>query len=102
MTQTRTTHAAAPVQPHFEVHRSTLRETGAALGLAALWTLFWFVFVLALASPSPARSAPLDGREPAPALLDVRAAAARLLGPAQPDQGPSSRGVASPEPVGAG
>ncbi|MCM2334168.1 MAG: hypothetical protein NDI82_09480 [Anaeromyxobacteraceae bacterium] len=75
--------SAAHAQPEgglrFEVHRSALAEAGADAALGAAWVLLWLVFLLALAPPAAAQGAW-----------------------AQPDPGPSARGVAQLEAAGAG
>lgn len=113
--------AATQVHPagdlHFEVHRTALAEAGADAALGAAWALLWLLFVLALAPPAPALGqepsalgpgpalAPAVEWLPFPAALPPPPAPAWQLGAgagAQPDPGPSARGVAPPDPGGAG
>jgi hypothetical protein len=102
-------HAAVqprPGQIRFEVHRSALAEASADAAMGMAWILLWLVFVLALAQPAPARGGqpgPID----APAACVVTdpgslACQGKAGTPAQPVPGPSSRGVASHDPAGAG
>jgi hypothetical protein len=91
-------HAVVPAraagQPHFEVHRSAFAEAGADAAWGAAWILFWLVFLLAVAQPVPGGglrgSAGGAGRTPAMGVS------------AQPEPGPSSRGVAPCDASGAG
>lgn len=76
---THAAHADPTGGLRFEVHRSALAEAGADAALAAAWILLWLVFILALAPPAAAPG-----------------------GWAQPDPGPSARGVAQVEPPTAG
>lgn len=93
-------HAATRTRPapalHFEVHRSALAEAGADAALAVAWILLWLVFVLALAPPTRAWS---GSAAAGPAAPSARASADAW---AQPDAGPSARGVAPADPGGAG
>jgi hypothetical protein len=90
-TRSRPAHAL-----HFEVHRSALAEAGADAALAATWVMLWLVFLLALAPPTRAWSGSAAAGQAPPS------ARASVDVPAQPDAGPSARGVAPADPGGAG
>jgi hypothetical protein len=95
-----TTHPADPL--HFEVHRSPLVELAADLAVAAAWLFLWLLFLLAVATPTPA-ICPVPGEEQ----LAAQPAGDRTLqahsgADAQPVPGPSGRGVARCTSCGAG
>jgi hypothetical protein len=80
--------------PHFEPQHSALAEAALDAAWAAAWLLLWLAFLVSVAQPVAA---------PGPALEAGRPAAEVTRGaPAQPDPGPSSRGVAPAAPAGAG
>lgn len=100
------THPEIPGQLRFEVHRSALAEAGADAALGVAWILLWLVFFLGVAQPSRALGGP-GGPADAPAACAVTdpgslACQGKAGTPAQPVSGPSSRGVAPPDPAGAG
>jgi hypothetical protein len=101
-----TTRARPAGELHFEVHRTALAEAGADAAWAAAWLLLWLVFLLALAPPSAAFGG-LAGPDGAPAACSTsptepQGCRAATGNSAQPDPGPSSRGVASVDRGGAG
>lgn len=104
-------HAAAQLHPaeglRFEVRRTALAEAGADAALATAWVLLWLVFVLALAPPAAAMGAEpaacvASGLQGPTSARPGRAVPAGACQAAQPDPGSSIRGVAPPDPAGAG